>query len=368
MNADPILEELMAYRPGKPVLSVYLGAEAPNASPDSTKLHLKQILREFETRAPEDVRLIREHLEHNPQAAAVGLAAFSCAADGYFRAYPIALPVRSRARLLDRPYVKPLADLIDSYGHTGVVLVDQQGARLFHFHLGELREEGDVEGERVKRTKLGGASAFPGRRGGTAGQTQRVRATTQKNLKDSADQAARFFAARHVRRVLVGGAPETVARFLPSLPKAWQSLVRGTFVMDKESAHDHVLRKAMEVATADEREREGRLVEAVITAAAKGKEGVVRLDDTLSEVHAGRVQTLVLRDGFRAPGYRCLGCGFLTSQSLPTCPFCGKSFERIEDAVELAIHRVLEDGGEVQVVHDSPKLEKAGSIGGLLRY
>lgn len=368
MNADPTLEELMAYRPAKPVLSVYLGAETPNAPPDSMKLRLKQLLREYETRAPEDVRLIRQHLEHNPQAAARGLAAFSCAADGYFRAFPIALPLRSRARLLDRPYVKPLADLIDSYGHTGVALVDQQGARLFHFHLGELREQGGVEGERVKRTKLGGASTFPGRRGGTAGQTQHVRATTQKNLKESADQAARFFAAHHVRRVLVGGPPETVARFLPLLPKSWQSLVRGTFAMDMDSRHDHVLRKAMEVAQADERQREDRLVEAVITAAAKGKEGVVRLDDTLGEVHAGRVQTLVLRDGFRAPGYRCRGCSFLTSQPLPKCPFCGKDLERLEDAVELAVHRVLEDGGEVQVVHDSPDLEKAGSIGGLLRY
>jgi peptide subunit release factor 1 (eRF1) len=168
--------------------------------------------------------------------------------------------------------------------------------------------------------------------------------------------------------VLVGGAQPTVTRFLSLIPKAWQSLVRGSFAMDMDEPQDQVLRKAIEVAADDEREREERLVEAVITAAAKGKEGVVRLDDTLSEVHAGRVLTLIVRDGFSAPGYRCRGCGFLTSQGLAACPFCGKTFERIEDSVELAVRRVLEDGGEVAIVHESTRLEGAGSIGGLLRY
>jgi peptide subunit release factor 1 (eRF1) len=95
---------------------------------------------------------------------------------------------------------------------------------------------------------------------------------------------------------------------------------------------------------------------------------VIRLEDTLAAVHSGNVQVLVIRDGYRAPGHRCKNCGYLSMRSLPSCPFCGGDFEYIEDAVEFAIQRVIQDGGEVQVVHNNPLLDQMGSIGALLRY
>jgi peptide subunit release factor 1 (eRF1) len=116
------------------------------------------------------------------------------------------------------------------------------------------------------------------------------------------------------------------------------------------------------------KKKEWRLVRAMITSAAKGREGVIRLDDTLGAVHAGQVQTLIISEGLRAPGYRCKGCDYLTAQALEICPFCGNSIEKIEDAIEMAVRKVFSDGGEVEVIHDSPELEEAGGIGALLRY
>ena len=40
----------------------------------------------------------------------------------------------------------------------------------------------------------------------------------------------------------------------------------------------------------------------------------------------------------------------------------------IEDAVELAVRKVLTDGGEVEVVPVSPAFTRAGQIGALLRF
>jgi hypothetical protein len=36
---------------------------------------------------------------------------------------------------VDRPYVKPLVDLLDAYGAYGVVLVDSQGGRVFFYFI-----------------------------------------------------------------------------------------------------------------------------------------------------------------------------------------------------------------------------------------
>jgi len=82
-------------------------------------------------------------------------------------------------------------------------------------------------------------------------------------------------------------------------------------------------------------------------------------------IHNG---TLVIRDGYRAPGFHCQSCGYLSSKPMDTCPFCGGICEEITDAVEQAIHNVMESGGDVEVLHSPQALESFDQIGALLRY
>lgn len=368
MLTEQDMQELIAWRSEHLILSVYLNVDPSFGSADRYKLRLRQMLKEFEARSPADVEAVERFVDHEYDWSGRTLVMFSCQAADFFRHYSLAIPTRSQARLADSPYMKPLVDMLDSYGDYGIVVVDKQGARVFHFHLGSLREQEGMLGEAVRHTKRGGGSQAAGRRGGTAGQTRYTEEVTGRNLKEAARFAANFFQDNRVRRVLIGGTEANVAHFSALLPKTWQSLVMGTFPVEMTAGHAQVLDKAMEVAHEAERDREARLVDAVITAAAKGQEGVIGLGDTLSAVYASRVQTLVVSEGFHAPGFRCLGCGHLSAEPLTKCPFCGGETKKIDDAVELAIGRVMAEGGEIEVIHDSPALEKAGRIGGLLRY
>jgi peptide subunit release factor 1 (eRF1) len=106
----------------------------------------------------------------------------------------------------------------------------------------------------------------------------------------------------------------------------------------------------------------------VITNAAKGRGGAVGLDDTLKALHEGRIQTLVIREGYRAPGTRCKQCGYISSQTMDTCPFCNGGTESISDIVELAVRQALQTGSEVEVLHDNQVLKGFDKIGALLRY
>jgi peptide subunit release factor 1 (eRF1) len=368
MLTEHDLKELINFRPRHPVLSVYLDLDPSAGSADAYKLRLRQMLKDLEGSSAEDNQAAERYIEHEYDWSGRSLAIFSCAPERFFRAFSMMVPVRSRARWVDRPYVKPLADLLDSYGGYGVAVVDKQGARLFHFHLGELREQEGTLGEAVRRTKRGGASAIPGRRGGIAGKTHHAEEIAERNLKEAARFASRFFKENRARRVLIGGTDETAAQFRHLLPKAWQSLVVGSFPIEMTAGQAQVLEKAMEVVAEAQHRDEARRVEALITAAAKGREGVIGLDETLGAAHEGRVHKLILSEGFRAPGYRCRGCHYVTAQEIVACPFCGQPFERIEDAVELALRKVMADGGEVEVVRGNPALERAGKIGGMLRY
>jgi len=366
MLTEKDFRELLEYKSQYPVLSVYLNTEPTEGGAETYKLHLRNMLKLVDL--PEEEQVVERFIEHEFDRSGRSVALFSCTPQRWFRAYTLAVPLRSRVRVSDRPHVKPLADLLDAYGGYGVALVDKQGGRFFYFHLGELREQDGVMGEAVHRTKHGGGSQTPGRRGGTAGQTQYNEEVVERNLKEAAEFAASFFAENNVRRVLICGTEDNIAFFRSQLPKAWQSLVVGAFPMSMTASHAEVLERAMKEGQTAERLHEQKLVEVVVTNAAKGRGGVVRLDDTLGAVHEGRVQTLLIREGLRAPGYTCQGCDYITAQKVKTCPFCGGMFAEIPDAVEMAVRKVMQSGGDVEVLHDDKALAQYGHIGALLRY
>ena len=364
MLTERDLQELLDLKPQHPVLSVYLNTDPTQGSADVYKLKLRSMLKDVEL--PESVSAVENYIEHEYEGGR-SLAIFSCDSKDFFRAYPLQIPLRSRVRISDRPHVKPLADLFDSYGWYGIALVDKQGARLFFFHLGEIREQEGVLGENIRRTKEGGSQAT-GTRGGSSEQSPDTNETTERNMRDAAEFAAKFFDENNVRRVLLGGTEENIALFRGYLPKRWQSLVVGTFPTSMSANNTEIIERAIKIGQEAERRREAKAVETAITAAAKGQGGAIGLENTLKMVQEGRIHTLLVMDGFRSPGYRCQACGYITTQEEKNCPYCGGAFIEIPDAVDLAVRRVLENSGDVDIIHDNPSLEENGKIGALLRY
>jgi stalled ribosome rescue protein Dom34 len=366
MLADRDLDRLLGYKAEHPILSVYLNTDPAEGNAENQRLRLRSMLKDI--KLSEDVAVITRYFEHEHDWTGRSVAIFSCAPEDFWQAYTLAVPVRSRVRVNNRPFVKPLANLLDSYGGYGVVLVDKQRARLFYFHLGALQEQEGMKGESVRRTKHGGGSQATGRRGGVAGQTDYVDEVAERNIKDAVDFATRFFSEKKVRRILIGGTDDNVAMFRNQLPKAWRSLVVGSFPISMVASESEVLERAMTVGREAEYKREAHLARTIVTSAAKGRGGVLGIDDTLDAVREGRVQTLLIRDGFRSAGSRCKSCAYLSAQQLDACPFCGGEIEQIPDTVEVAVRQVMRSGGEVEVLGSEHQVEGFGEIGALLRY
>ena len=367
MLREKDIQELIEFQSTHPVLSVYLNFDPSRTTSEAARLRCRQMLKPYSGQIPDDVKAITDFLEHEYDGSGQGLVLFSCQEQDFFHTIHLPIPVRNRARLLPKPYVKPLAALLDHFGHYGVALVDKQGLRAFHFHLGEITEQEGMMGESVRQTKSGGGSQASGRRGGAAGQTRYTEEVVERNLREAADFAASFFDQNHVRRILIGGAEPIASRFIEMLPKRWQSLVLATFNIEMTAGHTQVLEKSMAV-TEDVKEREEHeLIASVLTSAAKER-GASGLEDTLQAVYAGNVQILVIEDGFRAPGYRCKNCGFVSAEHHERCSFCGGEYEKIEDAVEMAVQRVLMDGGDVEIISPAPELTDAGRIAAAARY
>jgi hypothetical protein len=236
------------------------------------------------------------------------------------------------------------------------------------FHVGELIRTEGMLGEAVRRVKAGGGSAEKGRRGGTGATANKHEdQVASRNLKEAAALTVAFCEAHQPRNLLLGGKAETLAQFKAKLPRVWADRVIGSFPADMTIHENDVRDKALKILDEVELEREVALADAVITAAAKGKSGVVRLDDTLSAAHEGRVQTLLVAEGYKAEGFQCQQCAYVTGQRLDTCPFCGGQMAHIPDAVEATVQQVLEQGGHVEMVVGHKELDLAG-VGALLRY
>ena len=368
MFTDNDLRELLDFVAPEPVLSLYLSTDPSEGNADAYRLRLKTMLKEIQL--PQDVSAVEEYFKHQYDWSGRATAVFSCAARNFFRAYPLAVPMRNLVNVNDRPSVKPLADLMDNFGNFGVVLVDKQGARVFYFHMGELREQEGVLGETVKHVKRGGASSSPGRSGSMAEGANHMEEVVDRNMKESVDFSVHFFEESHVRRVLVGGSNENVSLYQNLLPKSWQNLVLGTFTLPMTASNLEVRQMLMRIGTQAAEKAEIDLVEMLMTHSAKKNGAVTGMQETYHAINQDRVKNLVFVENLRKEGFVCNQCGAIFAEKADDlCPQCGSGkLERTLDGIELAVNAVMRHGGDVTVVRASSPIDGVQGIGAILRY
>jgi peptide chain release factor subunit 1 len=362
------LQELLAFDGGDvEVVSLYLNTDTVQTPRDMIKLQARALLRELQPEQAQDIAAIENYFDLAHDWSRPGLALFSCAQHEFFRAYPTAVAFRNRIRTGRKPYVKPLAHLLDHYAHYGVIAVDRVGARFFEFHLGELQASGGTMGEEVRKVKHGGGSSTTGVRGGQSGARAEDEAV-QRNMRETAVAATQFFSDKDIRRLFLAGTTETVSQFRELLPKRLQSCIAGTFPLEMTAPEQEVRARSLALLHEANNEREKRLVNSLITMAAKADHAVVGLDNTLRALGDGRVQSLILSDGYRAPGYLNTTAGYMVARQEEGIAGSGEELTPLDDVIEMAVTRTLEQGGHVEVISDNAELERAGRIGALLRY
>jgi peptide subunit release factor 1 (eRF1) len=250
--------------------------------------------------------------------------------------------------------------------------VDRVGGRFFAYHLGELQASESYIGEEVRKVKDGSGSSAVGRRGGGDGTSgpgggKHEDEVAARNMRECAAAANQFFAERPIRRLFLGGTSENIAQFREMLPKQLQSCLAGSFPMDIDKGESEIRQRSLNLLREVNAEREDKLVERLITLNAMGANAVVGLDDTLQAISEKRVDTLIISDGYRTPGYIQDSSGYLVA-NLALSPLAEVELAEVADVVEAAVAQTVAQGGHVEVIAENPSLEDAGRIGAILRY
>jgi release factor family 10 len=297
-----------------------------------------------------------------------GLAIVSDASDGYFWGEETDFPIRSQIRWGREAFVGPLAVAADEYERVDIVLLDRSNLRLFSMFLGEVEEhiqEGSSH-RKVRHIKTVGMDHL-----GSASHVQRkADRQIRLNLRYIAKDMDLMLEQHGVRRIILAGSPEITAELRSVLPKRLQSQVIGTVDLATIATIEEVRNAAAPLAEKFERDAEEKLVQDLVTSAAKSTRVVIGLGHTLHALNQRRIWQLVYAEGFHSPGYECPGCAALFSVENSSCSFCGSVVTSIEDVVERAVDHGVRSGARVEVIRSEEaesSLMNAGGIGAFLR-
>ncbi len=355
-----------------PVFSLYLDLRPERREAEPPPTRFKNLLRQAEqqVRPHERSRTYRKHWEEEAELLRAwldekpiegrGLAVLSCQPIDLWRAFRLPVPVRDQLVVADGPYLRPLATLLDEFESYLVILIDSGTARLIEVRLGTAEEVGEVRGY------------VPPATGNVAEKTGHKHDTyLHRHARYVVERAEELWRERGYDWLMIGGTEEALGALRDQLPKALREQMAGEIKLSPEAELGRILDRVLEIEREQERRVEAQRVEDLITTAHKGGAAVLGLDATLLAIVEERVRLLIVEEEFAQAGWECPSCGYLAAARPETCPICEMTLNPQPDIVEPALERVLDLGGNVEVLR-SPEsrqaLTKYGRIGALLRY
>lgn len=374
--SEDVVKELAGFTgTAAPVTSLYLDVDGRRfvRSQDLVP-HLDSLLREGRARATgnglpraaqqsveADLAHMAEHVRGSLRRSHLrGVAMFSCSAHGLWRVVELGVPVRNRVVINHTPYIRELEAALAQRQRYAALLADRQRARLLLFEQETLVDRTELLDLLPRHDDDRGELT----RDQVAGQTA---AAASRHLRRAARVAFQVFREQGFDH-LVLGAPEEVGH---ALERELHPYLRERIVARLSiavGASEEEICAAMLATEADvERAREAVLVARLRDSVGVGRGGVAGLEAVLAALVARRVETLLVSDGYEAPGWRCRSCSFVGARG-PGCPVCSATMDRVDDVVEEAVEDALSQSCRVVVCHGNADLDVAGRIGALLRY
>ncbi|HEV7888110.1 MAG TPA: hypothetical protein VGO92_11170 [Acidimicrobiales bacterium] len=352
-----------------PVVSLYLDVDGRRfVRPKDYEVHLDHLLKEAAGHtnghkpAASDLQRIETHVKGGlDRSRTRGLAIFSCAAQDFWKVFELPVPVRNQLVVNATPHVRQLETVVDEYKRFGVLLADKQRARMFVFELGELvdkselfdqlprheDDKGDWDKDHVRDHSL---------------------AHAHLHLKRSAEVAFHVFQEQHFDHLIIG-APEEISHELERVLHPYLRERIAARCPVPVGATDAVIKAAaLQVEQQVERASEAAMAVRLREASATPNGlGVTGLEKVLAALVERRVDTLLVSEGFEAPGWRCRSCGYIATKGR-TCPVCSSAMDLVDDVVEEAVEDAVSQSCRVCVCVGNADLDVMGRIGALLRF
>jgi len=303
----------------------------------------------------DDVERVREVLEGSDiaQNGTRAVAVYACGAEGLLDVIKLRRPVDNKVVLDRTAFVEPLV-VQGTDERWMVLLVNRRAARLF-FGPGDALEETDRLVDDVHQQH--------GKGGWSQSNYQRsVEKEVSDHLQNAADLAFQLYKKQGADRVLVGVPGELLTELKGKLHPYLIERAAGKINVDVENATlDDVCAAARPEITAHSMRAEREVLDRLQQGVGAGGRGAAGIEEVLDALNQARVETLLIAENFKAPGRVDFQAGLLL-------PETAEGGEPVEDIVEPAIEKAIEQSAHALVVRHHTDLEPMGGIGALLRF
>src|SRR3954468_10010104 len=303
----------------------------------------------------DDVERVREVLLGSDLAAngTRAVAVYACGPENVLEIMRLRRPIGSKVVVARTPCIEPL--VLQGTDETWmVVLANRRAARLFVGPGEDLEETDRIVDDVHQQHDQGGWSQLNYQRS--------VEKEVHDHLARTADVAFDLFRSRGVERVLVGAPEELLGDLKAKLHPYIKERVAGKLQTDVENASvDDVRAAARDCIAEHARKCERELLDRLQEGVGRGGRGAAGVAEVLDALNQARVETLLISENFRASGRVDFQAGLLLPEG-------ADGGEPVEDIVEPAIEKAIEQSANAMVVRHHTDLETLGGIGAVLRF
>ncbi|CAN5678176.1 hypothetical protein BH23GEM5_BH23GEM5_12920 [soil metagenome] len=357
----------------RPVLSLFLDMAVDSTNKRHHQVFLNQKRTQFAELTGDDPAIdsrqmeavldrVEKWLEDGFEEENRGVVVYAEVGGDYFEALQFPVPIPNRMVVSDKPVIGPLAQVIESYHHHGVVLMDREHARILSVYLGTLLDEFVIRSEPVDTPHDVQAGGYSQSR-----YQRRKREEMKHFFREFVKEIEEFDRRYSPHDLVILGTDENVARFREHLPETLLDKLVYTGPMAVDEPTTEILAR-LEPHLQAERERETReIVHQVRDRVANDYMATAGVQGTLSALQEGKVDTLVLSRDQQRDGTRCGQCGFVFARHLRACPYCGSEALAPVDAVEEMVRMAEGQGVTIEFVEPGT-LDDLRGVGALLRF
>ena len=286
-----------------------------------------------------------------------GRVIFASATAGFKHVYRLSVEPEPLVVWASSPFLLPLARLKEEYEDYGLLLIDSQEARLFLVRSDLLEENEKASIDLMNKHKKGGWSQMRYNRL-RKGQISSFFTQLIEDLQKNEDLTK-------MRGLVVAGPGDAKGQLVEMMPQALKDKVIGTVDISMDASSKELVNIGKDFAHEEELSREKVLAEKLKEAVLRGHPAACGLAEVGNALKDGRVNYLLISEGFALPGMICTSCHHIDSV-VEKCPTCGGEAAALslESLYELAERM----GAEVVLVEDDAFLESIGNIGAILRY
>ncbi len=371
LTRQHLLELATVESDGAPIVSLYLNLSPRKRLKRAWAVALKSMARDAIERQPTsisadaaraEIEKIERMLDEKIPDLERGVAVFSCEPIDLWWLVPVPLRIKNRMEIGRRPFLRPLVRILDEHDQYVVVLLDKRRARLFVGQQGSIFEVLDLFEDTPPHQKQGGWSQMRFQRQHDAHVMWHASA-----VGHATSLLIQRFSAKHL---LVSGTQEALVEYKEQLPASAADRLDGTFSVPIDIPANKILEAIRPLQEEVEAREEERTIGEIQEAVSSGR-GVWGIEDTLRVLVEQRVMKLIVDDRYHVSGGECLHCGMMSIRDEGDCRSCGKPLAIVDDIVDVALERALDQEAELELVRSPGALELlegVAPIGALLRF